>query len=152
MTRPSVLPCSELGLDVLKSVPTTGNLCSVLTTLVPSDFWPTNPSTVTTTSSSGKMAVNPYQASASTCRLALSSPNFFTTAYGTPAQRTRRCHASSRPMIFRSGFMTCDFTDGRAGRSVGPPTGPGQPTECPAAGLNSQDHCSPMPGGVLRSP
>ena len=37
------------------------------------------PNTVTTTSSSGKMAVNPYQAIATTTRLALSSPNFFTT-------------------------------------------------------------------------
>ena len=39
-----------------------------------------NPNTVTTTSSSGKIAVNPYQASATTTRLALSSPNFFITA------------------------------------------------------------------------
>ncbi len=39
-----------------------------------------SPKIVTTTSSSGKIAVNPYQASATTTRLALSSPNFFTTA------------------------------------------------------------------------
>ena len=39
-----------------------------------------NPNSVTTTSSSGKIAVNPYQASATTARLALSSPNFFITA------------------------------------------------------------------------
>ena len=39
-----------------------------------------SPSTVVMTSSSGKMAVNPYQASATTTRLALSSPNFFITA------------------------------------------------------------------------
>ena len=46
---------------------------------VPMDCAPMNPNTVTTTSSSGKIAVNPYQASATTSRLALSSPNFFTT-------------------------------------------------------------------------
>ena len=59
-----MLPCSWLLLAGLKLSPTTGNLCSVLTTPLPSDFWPTNPKIVTTTSSSGKMAVNPYQASA----------------------------------------------------------------------------------------
>ena len=43
------------------------------------DCWPMNPNKVTTTSSSGKMERNPYQAIATTSRLALSSPNFFTT-------------------------------------------------------------------------
>lgn len=43
------------------------------------DCSPTNPKTVTTTSSSGKMAVNPYQARLTTSKLALSSLNFFTT-------------------------------------------------------------------------
>ena len=46
----------------------------------PIDCAPMKPNTVTTTSSSGKMAVNPYQARATTSRLALSSPDFFSTA------------------------------------------------------------------------
>jgi len=46
----------------------------------PIDRWPMKPNKVTTTSSSGKIAVNPYQARPTTSRLALSSPNFFTTA------------------------------------------------------------------------
>ena len=64
----------------LKLEPITGNSCSVLTRPFPIDAWPMNPNSVTTTSSSGKIAVKPYQASATTTRLALSSPNFFCTA------------------------------------------------------------------------
>ena len=80
MTSPTVLPCSALRLSGLKLDPTTGNSCSVPRMLVPIDFWPMNSNTVTTTSSNGKMAVNPYQAKLTTSRFALSSPNFFTTA------------------------------------------------------------------------
>ena len=79
-TSPSVLPCSASGLAGLKLVPMTGNSCSVLMMPFPMDSAPMNPNSVTTTSSSGKIAVNPYQASATTARLALSSPNFFITA------------------------------------------------------------------------
>src|ERR1700761_8885137 len=111
MTRPTVLPCSESGFCGLKFDPTTGNLCSVVRKVVPSDFWPMKPSTVITTSSSGKIAVNPYQASASTCRLALSSLNFLFTAKGTPAHRCRRCHASMEPMTCRSLSMQGHFTE-----------------------------------------
>src|SRR6266516_3546876 len=63
-----------------KLEPTTGNSCSVATMPEPIDRWPMKPNKVTTTSSSGKIAVNPYQARPTTSRLALSSPNFFTTA------------------------------------------------------------------------
>src|ERR1700728_1972027 len=111
MIRPIVLPCSELGFCVLKSVPSTGNLCRVLVTVLPSDFCPMNPRIVVTASSSGKIAVNPYQAKASTCRLALSSLNFLFTAKGTPAHRCRRCHASMAPMTCRSLSMPGDFTE-----------------------------------------
>ena len=80
MISPIVLPCSALRLAGLKLEPITGNSCSVRRMPVPSDCWPMNPSTVTTTSSSGKIAVNPYQARLTTSRLALSLPNFFSTA------------------------------------------------------------------------
>jgi hypothetical protein len=45
----------------------------------------------------------PYQASATTSKLALSSLNFFITAYGTPAHRTRRCQPSTA-VITRRGI------------------------------------------------
>ena len=102
-TSPSVLPCSALLLAGLKFSPMTGNWCSVRSSPVPSDCAPMYPSSCITTSSSGKIAVNPYQARATTTRLALSSPNFFTTAYGTPAQRTRRCQRSTAPITALSG-------------------------------------------------
>ena len=80
ITRPSPLPCSAGWLAGLKLEPTTGNWCSVRMMPEPIDCAPMKPNTVTTTSSSGKIAVNPYQARATTSRLALSSPDFFSTA------------------------------------------------------------------------